>query len=84
MLLPEKLNTISYYDVVNFARNLKTPIFFSCGYNDRVCPPSSTFSVYNSITSPKELMVVPETAHWTFPDQQKRGFDFVLKQFNMK
>jgi len=29
-------------------------------------------------------MVVPETAHWTFPDQQKRGFDFVLKQFNMK
>ena len=81
---PEKLNTISYYDVVNFARNLKTPIFFSCGYNDRVCPPSSTFSVYNSITSPKELMVVPETAHWTFPDQQKRGFDFVLKQFNMK
>ncbi|WP_455496874.1 acetylxylan esterase [Coprobacter sp.] len=81
---PEKLETIGYYDVVNFARNLKVPVFFSCGFNDRVCPPTSTFSVYNSITSPKELMVVPETAHWAYPDQRVRAFDFILKQFNMK
>lgn len=81
---PEKLKTISYYDIVNFARNLKVPVFFSCGYNDRVCPPTSTFSVYNSITSPKELMVVPETAHWAYPDQRVRAFDFILRQFDMK
>lgn len=81
---PKKLETISYYDVVNFARNLKVPIFLSYGYNDRVCPPTSTFSVYNSITSPKELMLVPETAHWAYPEQRVRAFDFILKQFNMK
>ena len=64
----EKLETISYYDVVNFARQLKVPVFFSWGYNDQVCPPTSTYSVYNVVTAPKYLMLMQETAHWAYPE----------------
>ena len=48
----KKLEVSSYYDVANFAKQLKVPVFFYLGYNDMVCPPTSTFSVYNVITSP--------------------------------
>ena len=80
----EKLETISYYDVVNFARQLKVPVFFSWGYNDQVCPPTSTYSVYNVVTAPKYLMLMQETAHWAYPEQYRAGNDFILKQFNLK
>jgi cephalosporin-C deacetylase-like acetyl esterase len=76
---PEYIETLSYYDVVNFARVLRAPAFFSMGYNDKVCPPTSTFSVYNSVTAPKELMVAPQTAHWTFAEQNEASDVFMDK-----
>ncbi|RIW16995.1 acetylxylan esterase [Algoriphagus lacus] len=66
---PEAIETISYYDVVNFARILKTPGFYSWGFNDDTCPPTSYYSAYNQINAPKEVFVIPETGHWTYPEQ---------------
>lgn len=74
---PQFIETLSYYDVVNFARTLKAPAFFSMGYNDKVCPPTSTFSVYNSVTAPKQLTLVAQTAHWTFPEQNAAADAFL-------
>lgn len=68
----EKIETTKYYDVVNFARNVKVPGFYSWGYNDVTCPPTSMFSAYNSINAPKELMIMQETGHWTYPEQQEK------------
>jgi cephalosporin-C deacetylase-like acetyl esterase len=68
----EKIETTKYYDVVNFARNVKVPGFYSWGYNDVTCPPTSMFSAYNSIKAPKELMIMQETGHWTYPEQQEK------------
>jgi cephalosporin-C deacetylase-like acetyl esterase len=68
-LLQLKAENTQYYDVVNFARFLTVPAFLSFGYNDMVCPPTSMFAAYNVISSPKKLMVVPETAHYAFPEQ---------------
>jgi cephalosporin-C deacetylase-like acetyl esterase len=76
---PRCIETLSYYDVVNFARMLRAPAFFSMGYNDKVCPPTSTFSVYNSVSAPKELMLVPQTAHWTFSEQNGASNAFLEK-----
>lgn len=59
----KKLETMGYYDVVNFARQLTIPGFYTWGYNDETCPPTSTFSVYNSITAPKEFLAAPEMGH---------------------
>lgn len=68
---PEKIETSKYFDVVNFARFVKVPGFYSWGYNDNVCPPASMYSVYNVLSSPKELHLFQETQHWTFPEQQE-------------
>lgn len=65
----EKINTAAYYDVVNFARLLKVPGMYSMGFNDEVCPPTSMYAAYNVISAPKELFLVPETGHWTYPEQ---------------
>ena len=68
---PEKVETSKYFDVVNFARKVKVPGWYSWGYNDNVCPPTSMYSAYNVIQAEKELHVFPETQHWSFPEQDE-------------
>jgi len=68
----EKVETSRYYDAVNFARMLKIPGFYSWGYNDLSCAPTSMFAAYNVINAPKELYIVQETGHWTYPEQVDR------------
>ena len=67
---PEKVETSKYYDVVNFARFVKVPGWYSWGYNDNTCPPTSMYAAYNIINAEKELHLFHETRHWTFPEQQ--------------
>ncbi|MEA5129501.1 MAG: acetylxylan esterase [Proteiniphilum sp.] len=76
---PEKTETSKYYDVANFARFIKVPGWYSWGYNDNVCPPTSMYSAYNVITAPKELHIFQETQHWTFPEQQELKNNWLLK-----
>jgi Acetyl esterase (deacetylase) len=70
MAKEEKIKVSAYYDVVNFARSVKVPGFYTWGYNDETCPPTSYYAAYNQVKAPKELMLVQETGHWTFPEQQ--------------
>ena len=80
---PAKVETSKYYDVVNFARQVKAPGFYSWGYNDVTCPPTSFYSAYNVIQAPRTLFVVEETGHWTYPEQWEKAtqwmFDILLK-----
>lgn len=73
-IMAEKIKTSGYYDVVNFARILKTQIFYGFGYNDMICPPTSTYSVYNVISSPKTLCLVPEIEHYTYPEMSDEAW----------
>lgn len=68
----EKLAAIPYYDVVNFAREIKVPGYYSWGFNDETCPPTSMYAAYNVINASKELKLELETGHWTFPEQTAR------------
>jgi cephalosporin-C deacetylase len=67
----EKMATLPYYDVVNFARLLRVPGFFAWGFNDPVVPPHSMYAAYNVITSPKRLMVHPPAVHGATPEQRR-------------
>jgi cephalosporin-C deacetylase len=78
----DKLETCKYYDVVNFAKNLKVPGLYSWGFNDETCPPTSMYAAYNSITAPKELMIYKETGHSTIPEQRTKMMDWILTKFN--
>lgn len=74
----EKVKVSAYYDVVNFARLIDVPGFYTWGYNDEICPPTSYYAAYNLIRAPKELYLVQETGHWTFPEQQIKVKEWLL------
>lgn len=76
----EKITTAGYYDVVNFAKQLKVPGIYTMGFNDETCPPTSMYAAYNVITAPKELYIVPETGHWTFPEQREKLNGWILSK----
>lgn len=62
---PEKLQTMAYYDVVNFARQITAPTRITWGFNDNVCPPTTSYAVYNILSCPKQKVVTPVNEHWT-------------------
>ena len=68
MLTPQKVETLQYYDVVNFARRITCPVYLTWGYNDNVCPPTTSYIVWNLITAPKEALITPINEHWTTPE----------------
>lgn len=65
MLTPEKVRTLAYYDVVNFARRITCPVYLTWGYNDNTCPPTTSYIVWNLITAPKDSLITPINEHWT-------------------
>jgi len=77
---PEKIETSKYFDVVNFARFVQVPGWYSWGYNDNVCPPTSMYAAYNVLPAQKELHIFQETQHWTFPEQQKLKNDWLFEK----
>lgn len=76
----DKIETSKYYDVVNFARMVKAPGFYTWGYNDVTCPPTSMFSAYNVIQAPKKLYIFEETGHWTYPEQNEMARNWLINK----
>ena len=83
MATEKKIENSKYYDVVNFARFIKVPGMYTWGYNDEVCPPTTTFSVYNVIKAPKDLLLARETGHYTFPEQIEKLNNWLLGKINV-
>ncbi|MDR1556695.1 MAG: acetylxylan esterase [Tannerellaceae bacterium] len=75
-----EVETLSYYDVVNFARRIQVPGLYTWGLNDVTCPPTSMYAAYNVITAPKELSLYTDTGHWTYPEQQAALSQWLKKQ----
>lgn len=78
------VRTMGYYDVVNFARKLTCPVFYSFGYNDETCSPTSTYAAYNAITAPKTLDTTPTSGHWRFMESNTLSMDFFGNQTRNK
>ncbi|GAB4024083.1 acetylxylan esterase [Spirosoma koreense] len=76
---PDRIKTTGYYDVVNFARMVNVPGYYSWGFNDEVCPPTSMYAAYNVIPGPKTLDTeFLDTGHWTYPEQTEKMTTWLL------
>jgi cephalosporin-C deacetylase len=80
----EKIETVGYYDVVNFAREVKIPGMYTWGFNDETCPPTSMYASYNVITAPKSLYLALETGHWTYPEQNEKMNNWMIEKLKGK
>jgi cephalosporin-C deacetylase len=63
--------TLSYFDNLNLCDRISCPVLVSVGLDDRTCPPSTIYAIYNHLTcETKELGVYPYhdheniDAHW--------------------
>ena len=76
----ERLETVKYYDVVNFARHLAVPMWVSYGYNDLVVCPTSIQGAINEMPTQPEVMIVPQSRHWTYPEQDTARSKWMMNQ----
>lgn len=76
----EKMETVRYYDTANFARGLKSPVYFAYGYNDITCAPTTTRATYNVITAPKTLSIGENIGHWLYPEQNNAMWNWIIEE----
>lgn len=83
--VPEEtaVQTLQYFDVVNFARRLTVPTFVSWGYNDDTCSPTSVWAIWNEIIAPKNCDITPTSGHWRFTSSQDKCNEWMKKQLKM-
>lgn len=78
--VPEKIANTGYYDAVNFARRVRVPGFYTWGYNDSTCPPTTMYSAYNVIDAPKTLMLSLPEEHHISPLQAQAMSEWMLRE----
>lgn len=78
--VPEKIANTGYYDAVNFARRVRVPGFYTWGYNDSTCPPTTMYSAYNVIDAPKTLKLSLPEEHHISPPQAQAMNEWMLRE----
>jgi len=63
---------------------VKVPGMYSWGFNDDVCPPTSMYAAYNVIAANKSLYLVPETGHWTYPEQTEKLNNWLVEKLKAR
>lgn len=57
------LETLSYFDGVNFSRRASAPAWFTVALMDPICKPSTVFGAFNAYAGPKSIDVFPFNGH---------------------
>lgn len=68
--------TLTYFDIMNHASNIKCPVLLASGLVDEITPPSTIFAAYNQMVCPKDIAVFRYFGHEHIPG-------FVEKQLGM-
>lgn len=64
----KSLQAARSFDAVNFARPTKAGAFFTVGFIDVTCPPTSGYAAYNAVTGEKEMVHSFRTGHIATPE----------------
>lgn len=78
ILSPEAIRTLSYYDVVNFARYVSAKVHMTWGFNDNTCPPTTSYAVWNTLDCDKESLITPINEHWTSEATERGQLQWLL------
>jgi cephalosporin-C deacetylase-like acetyl esterase len=58
-----KIKTAGYYDAKNFAKRIRCPVLVGTGLCDTIASPVTQFAMFNNITAPKRLVIMPADEH---------------------
>ena len=76
-LTPQVIQTLAYYDVVNFAKRVTCPVYMTWGYNDNTCSPTTSWIVWNTLQCPKEQYITPINEHWISEETRYRQMRYL-------
>ncbi|MCB0129327.1 MAG: acetylxylan esterase [Caldilineaceae bacterium] len=68
---------LGYIDVQHLAQRIRSNVVMTVGLNDRICPPSTQFAVYNKIPGQKSLRLYPDFGHENLPGNADAIFQFL-------
>ncbi len=71
--------TLSYFDVMNHAPNIKCPVLLASGLVDEITPPSTIFAAYNHMECPKEIAVFRYFGHEYIPGFVEKQLSTLMK-----
>ena len=60
---PDVMKTALYFDTVNFASRIKSPVMAGMGFIDTISPPAGVWTMLNQIPGPVEAFPMVESEH---------------------
>ena len=70
---PDMMKTALYFDTVNFASRIKTPVMAGMGFIDTISPPAGVWAALNQIPGAKEPLPMIESEHDNLTPQKGRA-----------
>ena len=68
----QMLETLRYFDGVNFATRIKCPMVVGIALEDEVCPPETSYAAYDRLGGDRELWLFPESGHGNAHDYPRQ------------
>ena len=59
----QMMETLRYFDAVNFVSWIKCPMAVGIALEDEVCPPETSYAAFRGLGGPKELWLFPNSGH---------------------
>ena len=69
---------LGYIDIQFLAHRVQAEVLWGTALMDTICPPSTQFSVYNKLTSPKKMLIYPDFGHEPLPGWNDQTFQFLM------
>lgn len=69
---------LGYIDIQFLAHRVQAEVLWGTALMDTICPPSTQFSVYNKLTSPKRMVIYPDFGHEPLPGWNDQTFQFLM------
>lgn len=78
---PAVREAVRYFDGVNFAARARAGGFFTVGFIDTTCPPTTVYAAYNALAAPKRIFDDVPSGHANSPAAREAMRAAVLEHF---
>ena len=78
------LDTLRYFDAVNFAPRVKCPMVVGIALDDEVCPPETSYAAYQALSGDKELWLFPNSGHGNAHDYPGQEREWLERQIGLE
>ena len=73
----QMLDTLRYFDGVNFAPRIKCPMVVGIALEDEVCPPETSYAAFDRLGGDRELWLFPDSGHGNAHDYPRRETEWL-------